>query len=125
MDDNTAKVLLIAIVLAFVYAILRRFDRVTIRVERLRLEILGLVKLGTGMLKVAAERWKPERRTISFSGDIPETLHFMQGSFALTQAIRIVPGNHDIDIIAVTQPDDDHRNGLIRLIQCKNYRWPK
>jgi beta-lactamase superfamily II metal-dependent hydrolase len=33
-----------------------------------------------------------------------------------------VRGNHDIDIVGVTHPDDDHRNALLYLIKFENYR---
>jgi hypothetical protein len=113
MDDNTTKVLVIAIVLAFVFAIMRQFDRLSLHLEGLKLDILGLLKLRTGALKVTMQR-HPERPSIAHAA------RFMHGSFAMDSVVW--PGNHDIDMIIVTHPDADHCNGLLNLIQCKHYR---
>jgi phosphoribosyl 1,2-cyclic phosphodiesterase len=52
------------------------------------------------------------QRRVNHSGEITWAAPFFQGSFALTNAIRVMPGNHDIDMIVVTHPDSDHLNGL-------------
>jgi len=118
MDDNTTKVVLTAIVLAFVVAVMRQFDRVSLHIERLRLDIFGLLKVGTNVLNIAMQRrQRSKRRRVSRSGDITWAAPFMKGSFALTNAIRVVPGNHDIDMFVVTHPDDDHRHGLLHFFQ--------
>jgi hypothetical protein len=53
MDNNTTKVVLAAIVLAFVVAVMRRFDRVSLRIEQLKIDIFGLLKVSTSLLDVA------------------------------------------------------------------------
>jgi hypothetical protein len=120
MDNNTAKVLLTAIVLAFVLAIMRQFDRVSLHVEQLRLDILGLLKLSPGLLKVAAWR-RPKRHAVNLSRntEAAAAVMFPQGSFARRGVIP-VPGNHDIDInmiIIITHPDDDHLAGVTGLLR--------
>ena len=108
------KVLLTAIVLAFVLAIMRQFDRVSLHVERLRLDILGLLKLSAGLLKVAV-RGRLKRRAVNLSRNTgaAAAVMFPQGSFARGGTI-LVPGNHDIDVIVITHPDDDHFTGFLR-----------
>jgi hypothetical protein len=44
MDDNSTKVVLTALVLAFVVAITRRFDRVSLRIEQLRNQHLRIAE---------------------------------------------------------------------------------
>ena len=103
MDDNTTKVVLTAIALAFVLAIMRRFDRVSLRIEQLKIDIFGLLKVSTSLLNVAMQRRRPKRRWIKHGDDIAWA-PFSQGSFALADII-MVPGNHDIDRIVVTHPE--------------------
>jgi hypothetical protein len=122
MDDNTTKVVLTAIVLAFVVAIMRQFDRVSLHIERLRLNVFGLLKVGTSVLNIAMQRrQRPKRRRVSRSGDITWAAPFLQGSFALTDAMRLVPGDYDIDMFVVTHPDDDHLHGLVHFFKCPHH----
>jgi len=69
-------------------------------------------------------RRQPKQRPTFVSGDTSRSSAFAQGSFALPKSIRLVPGNHDIgiDVIVMTHSDDDHRKGLVQLIQCKTFR---
>lgn len=117
MDDNTTKVALTAIVLAFVVVIMRRFDRVSLHVERLKLDIFGLLKVGVGALQVAVQRGQEaKRRGINHRGGIVQAAPFMQGGAILT-----IPGNHDIDRIVVTHFDDDHLHGLPDFFRCPHH----
>jgi hypothetical protein len=119
MDDNTTRVVLTAIALAFVLAIMRRFDRVSLRVERLKIDIFGLLKISTNLLNVAMQRRRSKRRWVNHGDDIAWA-SFMQGSFALANII-MVPGDHDIDWIVVTHPDDDHLDGLRHFFRCPHH----
>jgi hypothetical protein len=122
MDDNSTKVLLAAIVLAVVVAITRRFDHVSLRIEQLRIDVFGLLKVSTNLLNVAMQRrLRTKRRRANHRGNVAWAAPFLQGSFALTDVIRVVPGNHDIDMIVVTHPDDDHLNDLPHFFQCKHH----
>jgi phosphoribosyl 1,2-cyclic phosphodiesterase len=122
MDDNTTKVVLTAIVLAFVVAIMRQFDRVSLHIERLKIDIFGLLKVGATVLNVAMQRRQRSKRCrVNHSDDIAWAAAFAQGSFALNNTIRRVPGNHDIDMIVVTHPDGDHLNGLLHFFQCPHH----
>lgn len=109
MDDNTTKVVLTAIALAFVLAIMRQFDRVSLHIERLRIDIFGLLKISTNLLNVAMQRRQRSKRRRVNHGDDLAWAPFPQGSFALA-GIIMVPGNHDIhvDRIVVTHRDSDH-----------------
>ncbi len=86
--------------------------------------------LATHQINVALQvRDRPTRRQrkqplTMVSGRPLRSSPFAQGSFALQNHIRLVPGNHDtnIDMIVITHPDDDHLNGLVRLIQYKTFR---
>jgi hypothetical protein len=119
MDDNTTKVVLTAIALAFVLAITRRFDRVSLRIERLKIDILGLLKVSTSLLNVAMQRRRRTKRWV-YHGDDIAWAPFPQGSFALANII-MVPGNHDIDRIVVTHPDSDHLDGLGHILRCPHH----
>jgi hypothetical protein len=113
MDDNTTKVVLTAIALAFVLAIMWGFDRVSLRIERLKIDIFGLLKVSANLLNVALHRRRrSKRRWINPGGDIARA-PFPQGSFALANGIMVVLGNHDIDLLVITHPDDDHLYGLL------------
>jgi phosphoribosyl 1,2-cyclic phosphodiesterase len=120
MDDNTTKVVLTAIALAFVLAITGRFDRVSLHIERLRIDIFGLLKISTSLLNVAMHRRRrPRRRWVNHGEDIAWA-PFLPGSFALANII-MVPGNHGIDRIVVTHSDDDHVNGLRHFFRCPHH----
>jgi hypothetical protein len=122
MDDNTTRVVLIAIVLAFVAVTVRRFDRVSLRVERLRFDIFGLLKVSVGVLMVAMRRRQgSKRRRINLSSGIARAAPFIQSRFASSSAIRMVLGDCDIDMFVVTHPDDDHVNGLLDIFQCPHH----
>jgi phosphoribosyl 1,2-cyclic phosphodiesterase len=121
MDDNTTKVVLTAIALAFVLAIMRRFDRVSLHIERLRINIFGLLKISTRLLNVAMHRRRSRPRGVTHGGNIAWGTPFFRGSFALANAILVVPGNHDIDMIVVTHPNDDHLNGLWHFFRCPHH----
>ncbi len=107
MDDNTTKVMLTAIIFASLVAVLWRFGRVSLDVERLNFNLLGWLKLSMGALKVTLQR-HPEQYANS---------PFVQGSVALRT--KILQGSHDVDFIVLTHPDADHRDGLLHLIECK------
>jgi hypothetical protein len=122
MDDNTTKVVLIAIVLAFVVALIRRFDRISLRIERLKIDIFGLLKIGASLLDITMQgRRRRKRRRLNQSGDVawpPPRLHC---SFAFADGITIVPGNHDIDVFIVTHPDEDHLHALRDFFRCPHH----
>lgn len=120
MDDNTTKVVLTAIALAFVLAITRRFDRVSLRIERLKIDIFGLLKVSTSLLNVAMQRRRRSKLRWVYHGDDIARAPFPQGSFALANII-MVSGNHDIDRIVVTHPDSDHLNGLGHIFRCTQH----
>jgi hypothetical protein len=111
MDDNIATVLLAAIILGFVVLVTRQFDRVSLHLERLNLHILGLLKLSIQAIKITMQR-RPESRQWA-------STRLMQGSFAPARALSA--GDHGIDMIVVSNPDDDHSNGLVHLFQCKHH----
>jgi beta-lactamase superfamily II metal-dependent hydrolase len=115
MDDNTTKVVLAAIVLAFVVAIMRQFDRVSLHVQRLRLDIFGVLSVGASVLSVVMQRRRRSNRSrAERRGDVGRSTGFIQGSFARTNTIQAMLGSYDIDIVVVTHPDDDHLYGLLR-----------
>jgi hypothetical protein len=120
MDDNTTKVVLTAIALAFVLAVIRGFDRVSLRIERLKIDLFGLLKISTNLLNVAMQRQRRVKRRWVNHGDDTVWAPFPQGSFALASII-MVPGNHDIDRIVVTHPDSDHFDGLGRIFRCPHH----
>jgi hypothetical protein len=120
MDDNITKVVLTAIALAFVLAIMRQFDRVSLHIERLRIHIFGLLKISTNLLNVAMQRRRRSKRRWVHHGDDIAWAPVPQGSFAFANII-MVPGNHDIDRIVVTHPDSDHLDGLGHIFRCPHH----
>jgi hypothetical protein len=127
MDDNTTKVLLAAIVLVFLFACIRRFDRVSLRLERLSLNIVGLLKLGTGALELALQR-KPlaQPSRIPLNGDMEAEnwqqafAPYLQGSSSISSAIQAAAG-HGIDMFILTHPDRDHQKGLQDFIRVPHH----
>jgi hypothetical protein len=69
MDDNTTKVAITAIALAFILAIMWGFDRVSLRIERLKIDIFGLLKVSTISRNVARRR-RPKRREVNHGDGI-------------------------------------------------------
>jgi hypothetical protein len=120
MDDNTTKVVLAAIALAFVLAVMRGLDRVSLRVERLKIDIFGLLKISTNLLNVAMQRRRRCKRRWVNPGDDSARAPFPQGSFALANII-MVPDNRNIDWMVVTHPDDDHLDGLRYFFRCPHH----
>jgi hypothetical protein len=122
MDDNTTRVVLTVVVLAFVVVTVRWFDRVSLRIERLRFNIFGLLKVRAGVLMVAMRRRQGSKRCrTNLSSGIARAAPFIQGRFASSSAIRVVLGDCDINMFVVTHPDDDHVNGLLDIFQCPHH----
>jgi hypothetical protein len=71
-------------------------------------------------IRERARRQPTRRAVVMFSGGDSRSSPLAQGSLAL--ANHILPGNHHIDMIVLTHPDDDHRSGVMHLIECKTFR---
>src|SRR5215469_2324644 len=75
MDDNTTKVVLTVIALAFVLAVIRQFDRVSLHIERLRIDILARAAMSEGPRR---EKWAA-RRSSSAERSPRNTRSLLQG----------------------------------------------
>lgn len=124
MDDNTARVLLTATIMVFLFACLRRFDRVSLHIERLSFNVLGLLKLSTSILQlVLRRRRQPQPYIIDCT--VKDWAQIMGRSLRDGgDFIRFPHHGYNIDLVVTTHPDDDHRNGLKSLFQFKNHDRP-
>lgn len=109
MDDNTAKVLMTAIVSAFAFAVLRRLDRVRLNAQRVRLDVFGVLKFSIGTLTLMMRR----RRSHNI-GHQPAIL--LQGDCA-----AIGGAMSGWDTIVVSHPDSDHLSGFRSIIRCPHH----